>query len=69
MKTTRAIAESVGDVTRHIIHFESGHEKTFENVLSKSVKVGSFTKMKTTQGYSIGIQHQKVEWFEIHPQE
>ena len=68
-KNTKAIAESVGEVTKHIIHFKSGHEKTFENVISSSVKVGSFTKMKTTQGYSIGVQHKEVEWFEIHPQE
>ncbi len=67
-KLTRALAEKVGAITKHIIHYESGNEKTFENVISDSIKVSSFTHMDSTEGYTIGVSHGKVEWFEVHPQ-
>ena len=66
IKFSRAIAESVGDLTKQIIHFESGHEKTVNDVLSKEIQVGRFTKLPTKNGYVIMINHDKVEWVEIH---
>ncbi len=68
MKFKRAAAESVGETTKHIIHFESGHEKTVNGVISKDIQVGRLTKLPTRNGYLIGIAHDKVEWVEIHPE-
>lgn len=65
---TRAISESVGETTKHIIHFESGHEKTVNGVISREIQVGRFTKLPTKNDYVIAIAHDKVEWFEIHPE-
>jgi len=66
MKYTKAIAESIGEITKQIIHFESGHEKTVNDVISKEIQVGRFTKLPTQNNYAILIAHEKVEWVEIH---
>jgi hypothetical protein len=68
-KITKALAESVGEHTKHIVHFQSGHEKTWEGIVSNTIKVGTFTKMKHREGFAIAIDHSKVEWFEVHPED
>ena len=65
----KAIAESVGETTKHIIHFESGHEKTINGVISNKIQVGRFTKLPTKYDYVACIAHDKVEWFEIHEED
>lgn len=65
-KSLKSSVEKVGEVVTQIIHFKSGHEKTFEGVLSQSIKVGSFTKFMTKDGKMVAINHKEVEWFEVH---
>lgn len=56
----------IGKEVIQIVHFKSGHEKTFEGVLTDTIRVGSFTKYKTTQGKMVAINQSEVEWFETH---
>ena len=63
----KSTALQVGRYADHIIQFENGEQKTFENIDNESIKVGKFTKMKNKDGYLIGVAHDKVNWFEVHP--
>lgn len=56
----------VGKVVTQIIHFKNGEEKTFDNIITESIKVGTFTKMQTTDKKLIAINQKEVIWFETH---
>jgi len=66
MKSLKSSVEDIGEVVSEVIHFKSDHQKTFEGILTDSIRVGSFTKFKTTKGVMVGINHREVEWFEVH---
>jgi len=63
----KSTAEETGKYADHIIGFENGDEKTFEDIDNSSIKVGRFTKMKhRDKNIVFGVQHKKVNWFEVH---
>jgi hypothetical protein len=66
MKSLLSSVNQIGKEVTEIIHFKSGHEKTFEKVLTETIKVGSFTKFKTSDGKMVAINQSEVEWFEVH---
>ncbi len=56
----------VGRYADHIIEFDNGTQKTFKNIDNTTINVGKFTKMKNKNGVLIGINQDKVNWFEVH---
>lgn len=66
MKNLKSSINKIGEVVTQIIQFENGEQKTFEHIITKTIKVGMFTKMETTDGKMIAINHNKVNWFETH---
>ena len=57
--------KSQGKVVTQIIHFMNGEKRTFENIVTTSVKQGQFTKLKTTDGRLIMINDKNVLCIEI----
>lgn len=60
--------EKVGKVVTQIIHFDNGEEKTFENIDTSSITIGSFTKFRAGNKY-VAIAHKRVMWFETIKEE
>lgn len=67
MSNLKSSAEKIGKVVDQVICFESGHKKTFRNVLTSTIEQGEFTKFRLENGIMINIDAGKVEWFEVHP--
>ncbi|MDB4344771.1 hypothetical protein OAA39_00985 [bacterium] len=57
--------KSQGNVVTQIIHFMNGEKRTFENIITTSVKQGQFTKLETTDGRLIMINDKNVLCIEI----
>jgi hypothetical protein len=57
--------KSQGEIVTQIIHFINGEKRTFENIISTSVKQGQFTKLKTTDGKLIMINDKNVLCIEV----
>ena len=58
--------EQMGESVTQVIQFENGEQKTFEGVITSSIKVGKFTKFMTKSGKMVAVAHDKVNWFETH---
>lgn len=54
--------------TTQIIHFVWGEKRTFEHVISATIKQGEFTKMKTTDGRLLMINTKNVLMLEVFPE-
>jgi hypothetical protein len=57
--------KSQGKVVTQIIHFMNGEKRTFENIVTTSVKQGQFTKLETTDGKLIMINDKNVLCIEV----
>jgi len=60
--------KSQGEVVTQIIHFMNGEKRTFENIITSSVKQGQFTKLETTDGRLVMINDEYVLCIEIFKQ-
>lgn len=54
-----------GELVTQIIHFIGGEKRTFEHILTSSVKQGQFTKLITSDGRMILINDKNVLCIEI----
>jgi hypothetical protein len=54
-----------GDIITQIIHFKGGVKRTFNGILSKSIKQGQFTKFFRTDGVMILINDDNVLCIEV----
>lgn len=57
-----------GEIVTQIIHFINGEKRTFDNIITSSIKQGQFTKLHTTDGRLIMINDKNVLCIEIFPQ-
>lgn len=60
--------KSQGELVTQIIHFINGEKRTFENVLTNTIKQGQFTKLKTSDNRLIMINDKNVLCIEVFPQ-
>lgn len=60
--------KSQGEVVTQIIHFMNGEKRTFENIVTSSVKQGQFTKLETTDGRLVMVNDKNVLCIEIFKQ-
>jgi len=58
-----------GEVVTQIIHFTNGEKRTFENILTNSIKQGQFTKLTTLDGRLIMINDKNVLCIEVFKQD
>lgn len=65
----QSTTKSQGEVVTQIIHFTNGEKRTFENILTNSVKQGQFTKLTTLDGRLIMVNDKNVLCVEVFKQD
>ena len=60
-----SVTEKVGEVTTQIIHFIGGEKRTFNNIISTSIRQGQFTKFKLKDGSMVIINDINVLCIEV----
>lgn len=65
----QSTAKSQGEVVTQIIHFVNGEKRTFENILTSSIKQGQFTKLTTLDGRLIMVNDKNVLCVEVFKQD
>lgn len=65
----QSTTKTQGEVVTQIIHFINGEKRTFENILTSSVKQGQFTKLVTLDGRLIMINDKNVLCVEVFKQD
>lgn len=54
-----------GEIVTQIIHFIGGEKRTFNGIITKTIKQGQFTKVETSSGGMILINDKNVLCIEI----
>ena len=57
--------ENIGEIVTEILHFSGGSKRTFENIITSTIKQGEFTKMMTTDGRMLMINTSNVDCIEV----
>ena len=65
----QSTTKTQGEVVTQIIHFTNGEKRTFENILTNSIKQGQFTKLTTLDGRLIMINDKNVLCIEVFKQD
>ena len=60
-----SVTEKVGDITTQIIHFVGGEKRTFNNIISTSIRQGQFTKFQQEDGTWIMVNDKNVLCIEV----
>ncbi len=55
----------MGQVVTQIIHFSNGNKRTFEGILTETIKQGEFTKMMLLDGRMLLVNTANVDCIEI----
>ena len=63
-----SIEEIVGDYVTQIIHFVGGIKRTYDGVISKSIRQGQFTKFKCKNGAWVMVNDNNVLMIEVFPE-
>lgn len=64
----KSTTEKVGELVTQIIHFSGGNKRTFENIITSSIKQGEFTKMMLSDGRMLMINTGNVDCVEVFKQ-
>jgi hypothetical protein len=64
-----SVTEILGEYTTQIIHFVGGEKRTFNNIESKSILQGQFTKFKQIDGTWIMVNDKNVLCIEVFKQD
>lgn len=59
----------VGKVVTQIIHFKSGHIRTFGGCLPETIKDGRFVKIMRNNGSMLMVREVEVECIEVWPED
>ena len=60
-----SVTEMSGEYVTQIIHFISGEKRTFNNIESRSIRQGQFTKFRQKDGTWIMINDKNVLCIEV----
>ena len=60
-----SVTEQSGPVVTQIIHFVGGEKRTFNNIISETIRQGQFTKFKQKDGTWIMINDKNVLCIEV----
>lgn len=62
-----SVAE-LGEVVTQIYHFKGNVKRTFHHIITSSIKDGSMTKMKTTDGRLLMVPIENLLMIEVIPE-
>jgi len=65
----KSTVNEYGEVVTQIIHFKGGIKRSFQGILSDSIKQGQFTKMRMKDGRMLMINDENVLCIEIFKEE
>jgi hypothetical protein len=65
MDLKSSVTEMSGEYVTQIIHFISGEKRTFNNIESRSIRQGQFTKFRQKDGTWIMINDKNVLCIEV----
>lgn len=60
-----SVTEIVGEYVTQIIHFTGGEKRTFNNIVTKTIRQGQFTKFQQKDGTWIMINDKNVLCIEV----
>lgn len=61
----KSSVNKLGPLVTQIIHFSGGNKRTFEHILTDSIKQGEFTKMTLDDGRLILVNTSNVDCVEV----
>ncbi len=61
----KSTTEQVGKKVTQIIHFSNGNKRTFEGILTDTIKQGEFTKMMLKDGRMLMVNTANVDCIEV----
>ena len=64
-----SVTEQSGPVVTQIIHFVGGEKRTFNNIISETIRQGQFTKFKCRNGAMVMINDKNVLMIEVFPED
>ena len=64
-----SVTEMSGPLVTQIIHFIGGEKRTFNNIISNTIRQGQFTKFKQKDGTWIMINDKNVLCIEVFEQQ
>ena len=64
MTNLHSTTEKVGKIVTQIYHFKSGNKKTFDGIMTNTIKDGTFTKMMRTNGDMLSVNGKEIEIIE-----
>jgi len=65
----KSSVHSIGEVTTQIFHFVGGEKRTFEGLITDSIKEGEMTKIKTDDGRMLIINKKNLLLTEVFKKE
>lgn len=65
MVNLKSSVGKLGETVTEIIHFSGGGKKTFEGIITKSIKDGTYTKMFTKDGRMLIVNGNNVDVIEV----
>lgn len=61
----KSSVNKLGKTVTQIIHFSGGNKRTFNGIITESIKQGEFTKFNTTDGRLVMINTNNVDCVEV----
>tara|TARA_R110000744_G_scaffold63268_1_gene130145 strand:- start:31 stop:249 length:219 start_codon:yes stop_codon:yes gene_type:complete len=67
-KDLKSTVNEQGEYVTQIIHFVGGIKRTYDGVISKSIRQGQFTKFKCKNGAWVMVNDNNVLMIEVFPE-
>ena len=68
-KDLKSTVNEQGEYVTQIIHFVGGIKRTYDGVISKSMRQGQFTKFKCKNGAWVMVNDANVLMIEVFPED
>ena len=65
MPNLHSSVNDLGETVTQIIHFKDGNKRTFNGIITRSIKQGEFTKMQLKDGRMLMINTANVDCIEV----
>jgi len=67
-KDLKSTVNEQGEYVTQIIHFVGGVKRTYDGIISKSIRQGQFTKFKCKNGAWVMVNDNNVLMIEVFPE-
>ena len=65
IKSLKSSVKKEGDIVTQIITFSNGNKKTFEDVITSTIRQGEFTHFNLKDGRLILVNQNNVDFLEV----